>query len=305
MSELLPFAKLSGSGNDFVCIDNHNGQLGPAFSQPRRLAHLAKVLCRRGLGIGADGLIIAQAPEIEGVADIAASFLEPDGSQAELCGNGVACFTRWVLEERLAAGPEVRILTGAGVVRGKNGEGTGYMRACIPIPESVQTDRTIRTGRRRWTYDFAVTGVPHLVTYVEDLEKLEVSHWGPLLRHHEQFGPRGVNANFVQVLGEGRLAVRTYEFGVEGETLSCGTGSATAAILAARRFGWPAPYLRGDRPVLVQARSGDVLRIFFSLAGDRIEDVCLETLVRYLYHGRLHTDLQGRILDVQQSPARA
>ena len=297
MGDGLEFAKLSGSGNDFICIDDRRGQLGPIARDPHRLAKMATLVCRRGLGIGADGLIIAQQPEIEGVADIAATFLEPDGSQAELCGNGVACFTRWVMEDRHAAGPEVKILTTAGVVRGKSGDGDGYIRACIPIPESVHVGQRLHAGGRQWEYDFAITGVPHLVTFVEDLDDLEVSHWGPLLRHHPRFAPRGVNANFVQVIEPGRLAVRTFEFGVEGETLACGTGSATAAIMAARRFKWPAQYLRGEQPVMVQARSGDVLRIYFTLVGDRIDDVCLETLVRFLYRGRLHADLQSRLLE--------
>ena len=297
MLEALEFVKLSGSGNDFICLDNRRGDLDEITSQPGRLALLAKVLCRRGLGVGADGLIIACPPQIEGVSDIGATFMEPDGSQAELCGNGVACFTRWVLDEGLSPGPDVRILTSAGVVRGKNGDGEGYVRACIPTPEDIRTSQSLQVNARRWEYDFAVTGVPHLVTFVDDLDQLEVSHWGPLLRHHPSFAPRGVNANFAQVLGEGRLAVRTYEFGVEDETLACGTGSATAAIFAAQRFAWPQPYLRGDQPVLVRARSGDILRIYFTLSAGRIEDVCLETLVRYLYHGRLHPDLQARATD--------
>ena len=114
---------------------------------------------------------------------------------------------------------------------------------------------------------------------------------GPLLRHHPMFAPAGVNANFVQVLGEGELALRTFETGVEGETLACGTGSAAAAIMAARRFGWDPAYRTGQKPVLIHARSGDVLRVYFEVIGDAVRDLCLETVVRFLYRGVLHADL--------------
>ena len=116
--------------------------------------------------------------------------------------------------------------------------------------------------------------------------------WGRRLRNHPQFGPRGVNVNFVQVLREGELAVRTFEFGVEKETLSCGTGSATAAVLAARRFNWSEKFASGTEPVLVNSQGGDVLRIYFSLndAGG-VDDICLETIVRFIYRGTLHEDM--------------
>ncbi|HUT60385.1 MAG TPA: diaminopimelate epimerase [Phycisphaerae bacterium] len=291
MPEPIEFAKLSGSGNDFICIDSRDGRFDSMLSDLKAAGHFARSLCRRGLGVGGDGVIFACRPEDDIEADIAARFLEADGSEAELCGNGAGAFVYWAYQNRWHEGPELRILTPAGIVRGQDGQGP-YVRVCIPLPEDVQRDRQIDVKGQRWTYDFAVTGVPHVVTYVDHLECLDVAHWGAAFRHHSRFEPRGANANFVQVLGTGRLAIRTFEFGVECETLACGTGCAAAAILATLRFGWPEKYARGQEPVLLRTRSGDVLRVYLTLAADgAVSDLCLETIVRFAYQGTIHPQL--------------
>ncbi len=296
MIDHLEFAKLSGSGNDFICIDNRDGRFDALLDDEKALGQFARTLCRRGLAIGADGLIFAARPAVPEAADIAARFIEADGSEAELCGNGTGCFIRWVhVEESFDLPHCIRILTPAGVVTGCNG--SAYVRVCIPLPEGVECDFDLEVKGRRWRCDFTVSGVPHAVTYVEDLDDLDLARWGPGFRYHSRFAPRGANANFVRVLGEGELGIRTWEFGVEGETLACGTGSAAAAVLAARRFDWPGEYLTGDRPILVHARGGDTLRIFLTADDDgEITDVCLETHVRYLYRGRATDELLGRAL---------
>ena len=302
MTDSIEFVKLSGSGNDFICIDSRDGRYDEILAAPGRVGHFARSLCSRGMGVGADGVVFACQPDIEGVADVAARFFEADGSEAELCGNGTACFIHWVIRAGWVDGPEAKILTSAGVVRGANSDGP-YVRVCIPDPEDLQFDLELEVLDAPWECDFAVVGVPHLVTYVDDVSELEVAHWGPALRHHERFQPRGVNVNFVHVIGEGELALRTWEFGVEGETLACGTGSAAAAILAARRFGWPAPELAGGHPILIQAHSRDVLRIYFNLHDDGTAgDVCLETVVRFLCRGKVHPDLTAAALS---PPAKA
>lgn len=291
MVKSLEFAKLSGSGNDFLCVDNRDGRYDELIKDPRRIRHFARTICHRGTGIGADGIIFAGRPEVEAVADVAASLFEPDGSEAELCGNGTACFIRWVTTEGWIPDREIKVLTPAGVVLGKNVD-FPYVRVCIPLPEGIRTGQRLEARGKTWEYDFVISGVPHAVVYVEDVCEVDIAHWGPALRHHKDFQPRGVNANFVQVLGEGRLALRTWEFGVEGETLACGTGSASAAILAARRFGWGEDYRRGRKPVEVQASSGDKLRVYFTEEADgSVSDVCLETVVRFLFCGRAHRHL--------------
>jgi diaminopimelate epimerase len=296
MVDTIEFVKLSGSGNDFVCVDNRDGRFDTMLADAFAAGHFARSMCHRGVGIGADGVIFACRPDIEGVADIAARFFEADGSEAELCGNGTGCFVHWAAVSGWT-GEQVKILTPAGVVLGSNSDGR-YVRVCIPDPEDIRRDFDLRVNDWLWRCDYAVTGVPHVVTYVDDVGAVEVSHWGPLFRHHQQFAPRGANANFVQQLGEGRIALRTWEFGVEEETLACGTGSAAAAILASAHYHWPMDVGRADKPVLVRARSGDTLRISFARHDDgTIDDVCLETVVRFLCFGTVHPDLRETALD--------
>ncbi len=293
----IEFAKLSGSGNDFICIDNRDGRYDPIVGDRAKAERFARAMCSRGMGIGADGLIFGCDGEVGDLADLAATFLEADGSEAELCGNGTACFAAWVLANQWSRHPKVSILTPAGMVHGQRADGL-YIRVCIPLPQDLQRDIELEVKGSLWRCDFVVTGVPHAVIYVDNLEHLDVAHWGPGFRHHPRFAPRGVNANFVQLLGVGKLALRTYEFGVEGETLACGTGSAAAAILGAMRFGWGPEFLHGQRPVEVRSRGGDVLRVYFTLQDDgSVSDVCLETIVRFLYSGTVHEDLARRALN--------
>lgn len=294
MAEAIEFAKLSGSGNDFVCIDNRGGRFEDIVSSPERVGLFARTVCRRGLGVGADGVIFACDCGEKGAADIGARFFEPDGSEAELCGNGLASFVHWAVESGWLPDREISICTCTGAARGMKRK-DGYVRVCIPAPTDLQTDVRIEVKRRPWTCDYLVTGVPHAVAYVQDVNKVDVAHWGPGIRHHERFQPRGANANFVQVLGEGRIAVRTFEFGVEGETMACGTGSAASAILAARRYRWPKRFASGADPVIVRAHSGDELRVYFKLLeSGAATDVCIESLVRFLYWGKMHSQLVER-----------
>jgi len=290
MTRPIEFAKLSGSGNDFICLDGRDGRFDELLADPRRAGRFAQALCHRAMGVGADGVAFAVACEIEGVADLGARHFEPDGGEADLCGNAMACFVRWAGDDGWTTNHELRVLTAAGVVRGRHSDGQ-YVRVCIPLPEDMRAGLTVPADGEIWTCDYAVAGVPHLLAYVDDTAAVDVARLGALLRHHPMFAPRGVNANFVQVLREGELALRTFETGVEGETLACGTGSAAAAIMAARRFGWDRAYLSGEKPVLIHARGGDVLRVYFELVGEAVRDLCLETVVRFLYRGTLHADL--------------
>jgi len=327
MCKPIEFVKLSGSGNDFACIDNRHGRFDALLADRDRIARFAQRVCRHGLGVGADGVIFA-CPVEHGVdADIAARFLEADGSEAELCGNGTAVFVRWIVEGcrceapspngppaaiapssrpligapppggvAVAPGPELRVLTQAGVVRGRRVDGE-YIRVCIPLPHDLRTAQRVHLDRRDWEYDFVVTGVPHAVTYVPDVDRVDVNRWGAAFRHHKTFQPRGVNANFVQVLGEGDLAIRTFEFGVEAETLACGTGCAAAAILSTVRHGWSDAFRKGDTPVRLRTRSGDHVRVYLTLEADNsVTYLCLDTVVRFAFRGVLHPDLANGAL---------
>jgi len=304
MIDSMQFAKLSGSGNDFVCIDNRDGRFDGLIACPQRIGLFARTLLQRRLGVGADGLLFAETCPPGTEADICVRFFEPDGSEAELCGNGTACFAAWAIANGWVANSEVAIYTPSGVVWGKE-IGEGYVRACIPLPQDVQPGVTFELDGRAWSGDFAVTGVPHLVVYVDDVEAVDMASLGPAIRSHPRFGERGVNVNFTQVLGEGRLAVRTFEFGVEDETLACGTGSSTAAAMAALRFGWPEAYLNDTEPVRVRVRSGDELRVWLGREADgRFSTFCLETIVRFMFQGTVSPCLAAQALG-EPPPARA
>ena len=298
MAPTIEFTKSSGSGNDFVCIDNRDGRHAAMLADGARVATFARAICRRGLGVGADGVIFAGTPEISGVADIGARFFEADGSETELCGNGTACFAHWAIAEGFVPDREIGILTNAGVVLASR-VAPPYVRVCLPVPMNVQRDLEIVLDGFLCLCDFALVGVPHAVIYVDDVERADVARLGPLLRHHKRFAPAGVNANFVQVLEPGKIALRTYEYGVEGETMACGTGSAAAAMLATLRYGWQS-ITCGRRPVEVLAHSGDTLRIYFTCAPDgSIVDPCLETVVRVAYRAVLADGLAAEALHVQ------
>ncbi len=304
----ISFAKLNSAGNDFICIDNTDGRLD-ALLKSAACPKVVQKLCRRGLAVGADGTILAcQVGRGPGV-DIVARFLEPDGSEANLCGNGTACFTYWAVMTGLVNGPEVSILTRAGTAQGRiDADDPRRVRVCVPDPRDLQTDVMVEIRGQTWMLDFVNTGVPHAIAYVDDLANVDVARWGRQIRNHPTFAPQGVNANFVEILGVGHLAVRTFEFGVEAETLACGTGSAAAAILTALREDWPADYRAGEQPVKVLTRSGDELLIWFVCHdGVNVTDVCLESRVRPVFVGELHDafvdDLLAIVTETTQKPA--
>lgn len=291
----IQFTKLTAGGNDFVCLDNTGGCFDALIQSPL-LPRFVRLICRRGLAVGADGVIFADRLGDGDGIDICARFMEPDGSEASLCGNGVACFTYWVITGGLIRKTSLRILTAAGTVQGKIADReNGRVLVCVPEPREYRRGLHIVTGDRTWEADFLVTGVPHAVIFVDTVEDLDVHHWGHKIRRHEMFGQEGVNANFVSVLSEGHIAVRTFEYGVEAETLACGTGSSASAIAAALRFDWDTGIRRGERPVLINVRGGEQLKVWFVQdAAGCVKDVCIEAGVKAVYDGVLRAEVLRR-----------
>ncbi len=308
MDKLLPdtvmFTKMTAGGNDFICIDNTRGEYDALLKSPG-LADIVRTLCRRGLCVGADGVIVAGGQGSGQGIDIIARFLEPDGSEARLCGNGTACFAYWCLTEGLARGPKVDILTAAGTAQAcPNDDDCSRIRVCVPNPRNLQLGQRIRACSRPWTVHTIDTGVPHAVIFVRDVNTMDVGRCGAAIRRHDAFAAMGgVNANFTQILAVGHLRVRTFEFGVEAETLACGTGSTAAAIVAAITHHWPAAYSHGQEPVLVDVRGEDTLRIWFTLRPDGgFADVCLEARARAIYTGILRLELVHELRCLLQTP---
>ena len=261
----IPFSKLSGSGNDFILIDNRGGIVAT-----EDLPGLARVLCRRKFSVGADGLIAIEDTE---TADFRWQFHNADGSPAEMCGNGGRCAARFAVERGIA-GPRHCFETLAGTIRAEVKERRVKLEMSLPTDLCLQVDIPLASGLRRGAS--VNTGVPHVVLSEEDLEAVDVKFLGREIRNHSLFSPAGTNANFISRTGESSLYVRTYERGVEDETMACGTGAVAGALIAACWWGLVSP-------VEVRTTGGEILQIHFSREGERFEDVFLEGDTVWVY----------------------
>ena len=277
----LGFVKMSGAGNDFVVVDNRGG----AVAEDAKAA-LARAVCPRRLAVGADGLILL---EPSGACDVRMRIFNADGSEAEMCGNGSRCLA-WLAHSLGAAGPEMTIETMAGPVQAQV-DGRSVLVELTPPAEIVSKGELEFAGSRGPVGSttlpgrlgevlFTDTGVPHAVLFVDDLEGTDVKALGRAIRFHEVFRPAGANANFVRVAAPGRIDVRTYERGVEDETLACGTGATAAALVSAWRASWASP-------VSVAVRAGGARTIHLEGTGPPIQAARLEGAVSVAYRGEL------------------
>lgn len=266
---IFTFTKMNGAGNDFVLADNRDGRWRFDAAQVARL-------CHRQRGIGADGLILL-VPCTSGRADWAWEFFNSDGSHAEMCGNGARCFARFV-QRLTGVRDRLTFETAAGVITATfAGE---RVTVTLTDPCDLHCDQVLEAAGNRLRVDALNTGVPHAVVFVPDAEAAPVQTLGAALRHHPHFAPRGTNVNFVQTLAPGRIRVRTFERGVEGETLACGTGVTASALLAARRFDWPSP-------VAVRVQGGDTLEVDFERQGEQFRHVRLTGPADFVFEGRM------------------
>ncbi|MEW6684396.1 MAG: diaminopimelate epimerase [Nitrospirota bacterium] len=268
-SRLIPFAKMSGSGNDFVIIDNRR-ELVPR----RKMPAFVKAVCRRGLSVGADGVIFIQKSR---TTDFRWHYYNADGGEAEMCGNGSRCAARFAVMHKIAS-RRMAFETLAGVIHAD--VGAKGVTVELPVPTDLRLNFTVDLGVKSYEAHFVNTGVPHTVVFVDDVESVDVHHTGQAIRYHRMFAPAGTNANFVAVDGPHRLTIRTYERGVEGETLACGTGAVAAAVLAG---------LLGKvrSPVTLKTRGGPPLGVSFTLDGRRVTSVTLTGEARLVYEGSL------------------
>jgi len=267
------FYKMSGSGNDFIIVDNRNKTL----DEPR-LPQLVTGACRRRLSVGADGFILVEPSDR---ADFKWRFFNPDGSRAEMCGNGARCVSRFAFLLGIA-GPRLCFETDVGVVSAEIIE--DQVKIKMTDPSAIQLNRRLpRRSGAEITCDVINTGVPHAVVQVPDVEAVDVPALGREIRYHDLFAPAGTNVNFTCPAGDGVVFNRTYERGVEDETLACGTGSAAVALVAAHTRGWPSP-------IQVHTRSGAVLKVHFDVRDGRFADVHLEGDARLVYRAEMHPE---------------
>ncbi len=263
------FSKMAGGGNDFVVIDNRSGRIDDAVAMTRRI-------CTPHLSVGADGLILIES---SARATFRMRYLNTDGSNADFCANGTRCAARFAYVNVIAP-KRMTIETGAGIVGAEVSDG-GQVTLSLPPPRSFQRDRALRVGDMVVQGSSIVVGVPHYVVFLRDsLWSQDIVPLGRALRMHPQLQPEGANVNFVVVRGEGEIEVRTYERGVEAETLSCGSGVVASAVTSAL-FG------RTRSPVKVMTRSGITLEVSFALDGTEPRDVQLRGDARLVYRATM------------------
>ena len=221
------FAKYEGAGNDFILIDDR-----PLFF-PSKDSNFIQRLCHRKFGIGADGVILLQK---DSSAHFRMRIFNSDGSEAESCGNGLRCLLRFIDDlglprENYSIAADQRIVE------------AGFEKNQVAIKMGPPADIKLNLHVDGQEVHFINTGVPHAVLFVSDVASIDVQKAGAHLRSHPQFGPKGTNVNFASLQKEGSIRVRTFERGVEGETLACGTGAAAVGVIASLTQATKSPIL--------------------------------------------------------------
>jgi diaminopimelate epimerase len=286
MQTTIKFTKVSGAGNDFVLIDNLGGEIH--IHKPS----LARALCSRHFGVGADGLIVIERSD---TADFLMDYYNADGSHGGMCGNGGRCAARYAFLNRIS-GPTMSFEALGHVYHAEmaNTQVKLQMKD-VPLPGE---ELKFVVGGELFVGHFIDTGSPHVVVVREDLDALDVSPIGRRIRNEPRLLPEGANVNFVQAAGKDKITNRTYERGVESETLACGTGAVASAIVATMKLGL-AP------PITVSVRSGEELIVHFRTSDKTITDVYLQGSAHILFDGSLiYNDISGRIEPSEQKSTR-
>ncbi len=265
----ITFSKMSGSGNDFIVIDNRTGITGGI-----NLKEFITSVCRRKLSVGADGLILIEPSD---KADFRWQFFNSDGSRAEMCGNGARCAARFAYVNGIA-GQTLSFETDAGIVSGEVDAERAKVK--MPVPTELRMDYSIELAHGPIAVSSLNTGVPHVVIMQEAVDGVDVFGLGKAIRNHAAFAPAGTNVNFICRQGSGSLKIRTYERGVENETLACGTGCSASALVASIKLKWKSP-------INLLTRSGETLTIYFTENDGSFRNVFLEGDARMIYTAQL------------------
>jgi diaminopimelate epimerase len=257
----IKFTKMVGSGNDFIIIEGT-----PSGNLPK----LTKALCDRKFGVGADGVLLLNKCKD---ADLSMRIFNADGSEAQMCGNGARCAALFNGRQKS------RLSTAAGVI---NTEVYGSrVKIQLTAPKNIKLNIPLIVNARSLKVNFINTGVPHVVIFVNGIGGIDVKHIGCSVRNHKMFSPRGTNVNFVEEKKKNIIQIRTYERGVEDETLACGTGSAAAALIFALKNN-----LNGL--IKVKTQSGEILKVSFQKEGGEFKKVWLEGSVGIVYKGECY-----------------
>jgi diaminopimelate epimerase len=265
---MLRFTKMNGAGNDFVMFDNRTGDIR---LRPEQISKI----CDRHRGVGADGILLLE-PAANG-PDFRMRYYNRDGGEAEMCGNGARCFARFANKVAGSKG-KITFETPAGIIGAEiKGE---LVRLQMSDPTELRLNVQLQVEGEDTTVHFINTGVPHVVVPVSRVDMVHVRGRGASIRQHEMFSPKGANANFLEKRGRQSISIRTYERGVEDETLACGTGVvASALILAATE--------KIGGPVNVLVRGGSELTVDFERNGQRFRNVTLTGPAEFVFEGTI------------------
>lgn len=274
--ENIAFYKMSGSGNDFIIIDNRKRIVDEAG-----LMNFVASVCRRKMSVGADGLILIESAD---AVDFKWRFFNSDGSVAEMCGNGARCAARFAYIKGIA-GTEMSFETEAGIIHAKVAK--DQVKIKMPDPTDLKTDYALELENSTLSVSSVNTGVPHVVVEADNIDDIEVVKLGREIRFHDVFDPAGTNVNFVYLQNDDIVAIRTYERGVEDETLACGTGAIACAIVISYKK-------KIKSPVKVMTRSGGYLYIYYKVKQGRFYDIFLEGDARIIYKAQLWEDAWKR-----------
>ena len=261
---MLRFTKMNGAGNDFILIDNRTGDIDLDSSRIARL-------CDRHRGIGADGILLLELPANR--ADFRMRYFNADGGEAEMCGNGARCFARFA--NRVAGTQKtISFETPAGVISAELGDNLVTLR----MTEPTDLRLNVKVSAANTTVHFINSGVPHVVIPVPKIDDIDVQREGAAIRHHEMFSPNGANVNFIEKRGPNKISIRTYERGVENETLACGTGIVASALIFAATE-------NTSGPIHVIARGGDDLHVGFETIDGGFRNVTLTGPAEFVFEG--------------------
>ena len=271
------FTKLVASGNDFVLLDlrrKHN---------KLNLKRVAVKLCDRKLGIGADGLLVL---EKSNRANVKMRIFNADGSEAEMCGNGARCVVRYLISSNLKVKGQIKIVTKAGILKAQACKDSIGIN--MTNPKAARLNSTLVLNRRNLRYNFVNTGVPHVVILCEGVERINVNSLGRLIRFHKKFKPAGTNVNFIEPSYANKIKIRTYERGVEEETLACGTGSVAAAVIYALKLRNSGITTKDEFNIAVNTVSGETLKVYFEIIKKKVSNVWLEGKANIVCKGVFH-----------------
>lgn len=256
--------KFSANGNTFYLLD---ARKEPASGD---LSLLARQLCLKGGDKKTDGLLVLEETN---KADVKMRIFNADGSEAQMCGNGARCVAYYIKNYCLKSGL-LRLETMAGIVEADSLKDEARIK--LTAPKDMKLNLALELNERKIHVSFINTGVPHVVIFVNNIKIIDVNHIGSLVRNHEKFKPEGTNVDFVEITGPDSLKIRTFERGVESETLACGTGAVAAALVAFRLS------FVGSKQIKIKPTSGELLSVDFEYEDQKFDDIWLQGNVKEL-----------------------